>query len=57
MAANLSLEWSTDWIALLVAASFPYGYDGIKLDDNGQARSPWRLLPWTVSLGVAAAPF
>jgi hypothetical protein len=57
MAANLSLEWSTDWIALLVAASFPYGYDGIKLDENGLARSPWRLLPWTVSLGIAAAPF
>jgi hypothetical protein len=56
-AANLSIEWSTAWLALLVAASFPYGYDGIKLDENGQARSPWRLQPWTVSLGVAAAPF
>ena len=57
MAANLSIEWSTDWIALLVAASVPYGYDGIKQDENGQPRSPWRLLPWTVSLGVAASPF
>ena len=57
LAANLSLEWSTDWIALLVAASIPYGYDGIKLDENGQSRSPWRLQPWTVSLGIAAAPF
>ena len=57
MAANLSIEWSTDWIALLVAASFPYGYDGIKQDDNGLPRSPWRLMPWTVSLGVAASPF
>jgi hypothetical protein len=56
-AANLSLEWSTAWIALLIAASIPYGYDGIKLDENGQPRSPWRLQPWTVSLGVAAAPF
>jgi hypothetical protein len=57
MAGNLSLEWSTDWIALLVAVSVPYGYDGIKLDENGQPRSPWRFLPWTVSLGFAAAPF
>lgn len=57
VAANFSLEWSTDWIALLVAASVPYGYDGIKLDENGQSRSPWRLQPWTVSLGIAAAPF
>ena len=56
-AANLSLEWSTTWIALLVAASIPYGYDGIKQDDNGQPRSPWRLQPWTVSFGVAAASF
>jgi len=57
MAANLSLEWSTNWIALLVAASFPYGYDGITQDDNGNPRSPWRFLPWTVSLGIAVAPF
>jgi hypothetical protein len=56
-AANLSLEWSTDWIALLVAASIPYGYDGIKADENGNYRSPWRLQPWTVSFGIAAAPF
>jgi hypothetical protein len=56
-AANLSLEWSTSWIALLVAASFPYGYDGVKKDENGFPRSPWHLQPWTVSFGVAAAPF
>ena len=56
-AANISLEWSTDWIALLVAASIPYGYDGFKKDENGFPRSPWRLQPWTVSLGIAVAPF
>jgi hypothetical protein len=56
-AANLSIEWSTAWLALLVAASFPYGYDGIKQDENGFSRSPWRLQPWTVSFGVAASPF
>jgi hypothetical protein len=57
MAANLSLEWSTSWIALLIAASFPYGYDGSTQDDNGNPRSPWRLLPWTLSFGIATAPF
>jgi hypothetical protein len=56
-AANISLEWSNSWIALLVAASVPYGYDGIREDENGRPRSPWRFLPWTVSLGIAAAPF
>lgn len=57
VAANLSIEWSTPWIALLLAASFPYGYDHIYKDDNGQPRSPWHFLPWTVSLGIAVAPF
>ena len=57
MAANLSLEWSTPWIALLIAASIPYGYDGVTQDENGLPRSAWRLLPWTLSFGIAAAPF
>jgi hypothetical protein len=57
MAANLSIEWSTSWIALLIAASFPYGYDGIGQDDDGTPRSQWRFFPWTVSFGVAASPF
>ena len=40
---NASLEWSTDWMALLVGTSVPFSKDGLE--------------PWTVSLGVAAAPF
>jgi hypothetical protein len=56
-AANLSLEYSVDWIAFLLAASFPYGYDGIKLNESGEPRSPWGFFPWTVSLGIAASPF
>jgi hypothetical protein len=56
-AANLSIEWSTPWIALLIAASVPYGYDGVTHDENGLPRSTWRLLPWTLSFGIAAAPF
>jgi hypothetical protein len=57
LAENISLEWSNGWIAVLIAASFPFGYDGITEDDNGNRRSPWRFLPWTVSLGIAVAPF
>ena len=57
IAQNFSLEWSTDWIAVLIAASFPFGYDGITQDENGYPRSAWRFLPWTVSLGIAVAPF
>jgi len=56
-AANLSLEWSSPWIAVLIAASFPYGWDHITQDENGLPRSAWRLLPWTLSFGIAAAPF
>lgn len=56
-AANLSIEYSVDWIALLVAASIPYGYDGFKTDDGGNPRSPWGFLPWTAAIGIAASPF
>ncbi len=56
VAANVSLEWSTDWLAILVGASLPYQYDGLKTDANGRARSPWGLGPWIVALGFAFAP-
>jgi hypothetical protein len=56
-AANLSIEYSVDWIALFLAASVPYGYDGYKLDDSGNPRSPWGFLPWTAGLGIAGSPF
>ena len=57
LAANVSLEWSTDWIAVLLGASIPYKYDGISTDASGVARSPWGFMPYTVALGVAFAPF
>jgi hypothetical protein len=56
-AANLSLEWSSDWAALLIGASFPYQYDGLYQDTEGRARSPWGWGPWMVGLGLAFAPF
>lgn len=43
VAANTSLEWSTDWLAILAGVSLPY--------------SPRGLEPWTAGLGFAIAPF
>jgi hypothetical protein len=53
VAANASLEWSTDWVAVLIGGSLPYGYT------NSVQGSPpaWALAPWVVGLGVAFAPF
>jgi len=57
MAPNFSLEWSTDWMAVLAGVSFPYQYDGITQDANGVSRSPWGWAPWLAALGVAFSPF
>jgi hypothetical protein len=56
VAANVSLEWSTDWLAILMGASFPYQYDGITEDPNGRPRNPWGFGPWVVALGFAFSP-
>jgi hypothetical protein len=57
LSANLSLEWSTPWIAILLAGSIPYKWDGVLKDESGNPRSPWGFLPWTLALGVSMAPF
>ncbi len=57
LAAQAAIEWSSDWVALMVAASLPYKYDGIRLDASGLPRSPWGFMPWTVALGISMAPF
>jgi hypothetical protein len=56
-AAQVSLEWSTDWIAVMLAGLVPYQYDGAKTDVNGLPRNPWSVGAWVVSLGVAVSPF
>lgn len=56
VAGNVSIEWSTDWVAILAGASFPYQYDGFH-QLNGVYRSPWGWGPWMVSLGMALSPF
>jgi hypothetical protein len=57
VAAQAGIEWSTDWIALMLAGTLPYKYDGKDKDEMGQPRSPWGFMPWTVALGVSVAPF
>jgi hypothetical protein len=56
MSGNVSLEWSTDWVAVLAAASVPYQYDGFSTL-GGMSRSPWGWGPWMVALGIALSPF
>ena len=57
VAAQAGIEWSTDWIAIMVAGTLPYKYDGIYKDESGQPRTPWGFMPWTASLGMSVAPF
>ncbi|MES1205500.1 MAG: hypothetical protein ABUS79_06145 [Pseudomonadota bacterium] len=56
-AGNVSVEWSTDYFAMLLGASLPYQYDGITKDADGAPRSPWGFGAWMVALGVATSPF
>jgi hypothetical protein len=57
LSANLSLEWSTPYVAVLIAGSIPYKWDGVNADDSGVPRSPWGFMPWTLALGISTAPF
>lgn len=45
LAGNVSLEWSSDYVAILVGASFPYSVPGFELE------------PWIAALGVTFSPF
>ena len=42
---NVSLEWSSDYVAILAGASLPYTVPGFSLD------------PWVVALGFTFSPF
>ena len=57
LSANFSLEWSTSWLAVLLAGTVPYKYDGVRKDESGNPRSPWGFMPWTVVLGLSMSPF
>jgi hypothetical protein len=53
LAGNLSLEWSTDWLALLVGASLPADF----AVHSETVPTHNRLGAWTLTLGAAFAPF
>jgi len=57
LSANLSLEWSNPWFAVLLAGSIPYKWDGVYEDESKNPRTPWGFLPWTVALGISTSPF
>jgi hypothetical protein len=58
--ANASIEWSTDWIALLIGVSVPVGLYAKKSAMVGgvqNSQSSTGLQPWTAALGVSVSPF
>jgi hypothetical protein len=57
VAANVGLEWSTDWIAILAGASLPYQFDAVYKNSEGFARNPWSWGQWVLGLGVTISPF
>ena len=56
IAPSASIEWSTDWVAVLVGGSLPYQYSG-HFEKNGIAQPPWGFGAYMVSLGVSFSPF
>ncbi|HET8940313.1 MAG TPA: hypothetical protein VFN67_43025 [Polyangiales bacterium] len=58
--ANAGIEWSNDWIALLLGVSLPIGlyYDkSVEVDGEKPSIPPTGIQPWTASLGVSVSPF
>jgi hypothetical protein len=53
-AVNGSIEWSTDWVAILVGATFPHALRGETWRSSGQ---DFGWLPWTVAFGLSVSPF
>jgi hypothetical protein len=58
-AANASIEWSTDWIAILVGVSLPFGLYAKDTGMNrfGSKQSSTGIQPWTAAIGVSVSPF
>jgi hypothetical protein len=59
VAPNASIEWSTDWLAVLLGISVPIGLYGKQSSVEGIKQGPGitGLQPWTVALGVSVSPF
>lgn len=59
VSANASLEWSTDWIAVLAGISVPFGLyaRSAGLGGRNAAQEATGLQPWTAAVGVSVSPF
>lgn len=59
IAPNASIEWATDWIAVLLGISVPIGLYGKDSGVDGLETTPGTtgLQPWTLALGVSVSPF
>jgi len=55
-AANFSLEWSTDWIAVMGGVQFPYQYVG-PTSGGGAPVPKWGWGSRLVALGISVSPF
>jgi hypothetical protein len=53
---QVSVEWSTDWAALLVGATLPYQYSGPP-EEGAKATNPWSLGHVLFGAGLSLAPF
>jgi hypothetical protein len=58
LAGSFSLEWSTDWIAILAGVSLPYAFTGSNQDTEGVGASKVTgLQPWVAAVGISVSPF
>jgi hypothetical protein len=55
--AQVSVEWATDWAALLIGATLPYQYVGATDDGGKPIAKPWSLGHVLVGAGLTLAPF
>lgn len=58
--ANASLEWSNDWMAILLGFSLPVGLYAKPAEMVGglrPAQSSTGIQPWTAALGLSVSPF
>ena len=58
VSGTFSIEWSTDWLAILAGVSVPYGWESHGSVQGGEnSNMPPGLQPWTVGLGFTISPF
>lgn len=57
---NASIEWSNDWVAVLLGVALPIGLYAPAANMVGglrQAQSSTGFQPWTAAIGVSVSPF